>query len=86
MASRSCKHCPDIFCYVCGQFIRTRAKTYSVTASAKMCVANKSYFGMLVRDQDKPWALHFTCKHCEKTLEGWYRGEKRVIKFAIPRT
>ncbi|XP_076367060.1 uncharacterized protein LOC143255379 [Tachypleus tridentatus] len=28
---------------------------------------------------------HFTCEHCKKTLEGWYRGKKRVMKFAIPR-
>ncbi|XP_076303977.1 uncharacterized protein LOC143222035 [Tachypleus tridentatus] len=49
------------------------------------CKAYKTYFGMPVRDQDKPWAPHFTCKHCKNTLEGWYRGEKRVMKFAIPR-
>ncbi|XP_058879386.1 uncharacterized protein LOC131736994 [Acipenser ruthenus] len=54
-------------------------------ASAKMCEAYKAYFGMPVGDQDKPWAPHFTCEHCKKTLEGWYRGEKRAMKFAIPR-
>ncbi|XP_076325272.1 uncharacterized protein LOC143233190 [Tachypleus tridentatus] len=82
MASRSCKHSPDAFCYVCGQFIKTRAKEYSVIASAKMCEVYKAY----VRDQYKPWTPHFTCKHCRKPLEaGWYRGEKRAMKFAIPR-
>ncbi|XP_058859314.1 uncharacterized protein LOC131702005 [Acipenser ruthenus] len=85
MASRGCKHPADAFCYVCGQFIKTRAKKYSVEASAKMCEAYKAYFGMPVRDQDKPWAPHFTCEYCKKTLEGWYRGEKRAMKFAIPR-
>ncbi|XP_058889662.1 uncharacterized protein LOC131739473 [Acipenser ruthenus] len=85
MASRGCKHPADAFCYVCGQFIKTRAKKYSVEASAKMCEAYKAYFGMPVGDQDKPWAPHFTCEHCKKTLEGWYRGEKRAMKFAIPR-
>ncbi|KAL6459437.1 hypothetical protein MHYP_G00329090 [Metynnis hypsauchen] len=40
---------------------------------------------MPVGDQDKPWAPHFTCEHCKKTLEGWYRGEKRAMHFAIPR-
>ncbi|XP_076306599.1 uncharacterized protein LOC143223067 [Tachypleus tridentatus] len=43
---------------------------------------------MPVRDQDKPWAPHFTCAakkpKTKKKLEGWYRGEKRIIKFAIP--
>ncbi|KAL7888111.1 hypothetical protein AOLI_G00030850 [Acnodon oligacanthus] len=80
MASRGCIHPADAFCYVCGQFIKTRAKKYSVKASAKICEAYKAYF-----DQDKPWAPHFTCEHCKKTLEGWYRGEKRAMHFPIPR-
>ncbi|XP_076344912.1 uncharacterized protein LOC143244332 [Tachypleus tridentatus] len=83
MTSRSCKHSPDAFCYVCGQFIKTRAKKYSVTVS--ICEVYKAYFGMPARDQDKHWAPHFTCKHFKKTLEGWYRGEKKATKFAIPR-
>ncbi|XP_051524523.1 uncharacterized protein LOC127423891 [Myxocyprinus asiaticus] len=66
MASRGCKHPVDTFCYVCGQFIKTRAKKYSVEASAKMCEAYKAYFAMPVGDQDKPWAPHFTCEPCKK--------------------
>ena len=84
MASRGCKHPADAFCYVCGQFIKTRAKKYSVEASAKMCEAYKAYFGMPVGDQDKPWAPHFTCEHCKKTLEGKMDNccsEFYVIKF-----
>lgn len=54
-------------------------------ASIKICEAYKAYFGVPVGDQDKPWAPHFTCEHYKKILEGWYRGEKRVMKFAIPR-
>ncbi|KAM5191561.1 uncharacterized protein ACMZJ9_000347 [Mantella aurantiaca] len=50
-----------------------------------MCEAYKVYFGMPVGDQDKSWAPHVTCEYCKKTLEGWYRGEKRAMKFAIPR-
>ncbi|KAL6461702.1 hypothetical protein MHYP_G00298470 [Metynnis hypsauchen] len=50
-----------------------------------MCEAYKAYFGMPVGDQDKPWAPHFTYEHCKKTLEGWYRGEKRAMHFAVPR-
>ncbi|XP_076309279.1 uncharacterized protein LOC143224821 [Tachypleus tridentatus] len=85
MASRSCKHSPDKFCCICGQFIKTTVKKYSVTASAKICEAYKAYFSMPIGDQDKPWAPHFTCEHCKKTPEGWYRGEKRAIKLSIPR-
>lgn len=100
MAARSCLHAADSFCYVCGQFIKTRAKKYSVKASVTMCEAYKAYFGVPVGDQDRSWAPHFTCEHCKKTLEGkraiavynlfimfagWYRGEKRSMKFAVPR-
>ncbi|XP_061419050.1 uncharacterized protein LOC133349530 [Lethenteron reissneri] len=82
MASRGCKHPADAFCYVCGQFIKTRAKKYSVEASAKMCEAYKAYFGMPVGDKNKPWASHFTCEQYKQTLEGWYRGENRAIRIA----
>ncbi|XP_076331748.1 uncharacterized protein LOC143236932 [Tachypleus tridentatus] len=50
-----------------------------------MCEAYKVYFRTSVGDQDKPWAPRFTCEHCKKTLEEWYRGEKRAMKFAILR-
>ena len=70
MASRGCLRPADTFCYVCGQFIKTRARKYSVKAYCKMCEAYKAYFGMPVGDQDKSWAPHFTCEYCKKTLEG----------------
>ncbi|XP_069954790.1 uncharacterized protein [Cherax quadricarinatus] len=40
---------------------------------------------MPVVDQDKTWAPHVACEHCKKTLEGWYREEKRSMKFVVPR-
>ena len=38
---------------------------------------------MPVGDQDKRWAPHVTCDYCRHTLEGWLRGEKRAMRFAI---
>src|SRR6218665_3359506 len=70
MASRGCLHPADAFCYVRGQFIKTKARKYSVKACRKMCEAYKAYYGMPVGDQDKSWAPHFTCEYCTKTLEG----------------
>src|SRR6218665_1950977 len=70
MAPRGCLHPVDVFCYVCGQFIKTRTRKYSVKACRKMCEAYQTFFGMPVGDQDKSWALHFTCEYCKKTLEG----------------
>jgi len=43
-----------------------------------------AYFGMPVGDQDKPWAPHDVCQYCRGTLEGWFRGEKRAMRFPIP--
>ena len=86
MASRSCKHSADSFCYICGEFIKMQAKKYSIGTSVKMCEAYKAYFGVQVEDQDKPWAPHYSCENCKKrTLEGWFQGERRPMKFAIPR-
>ncbi|XP_033209928.1 uncharacterized protein LOC117168404 [Belonocnema kinseyi] len=85
MASRGCKYPADAFFYVCGYFIKTKAKKYSLETCFKMCEAYNAYFGMPVGDQDKSWAPHFACENCKRTLEGWYRGEKRAMKFALPR-
>ena len=70
MASRGYLHPADTFCYVWAQFIKTRARKYSLKAFRKMCQAYKAYFGMPVEDQGKSWAPHFTCKYCKKTLGG----------------
>jgi len=51
MASRDCLHPADAFFYVCGQFIKTRARKYSVKSCRTcLCEAYKSYFGMPVGD------------------------------------
>ena len=62
----SCKHSPDAICFICGEFIKTRARKHSVLASAKMCEAYNAYFSM----HDRTWAPNFACGYCKKTLEG----------------
>ena len=34
--------------------------------------------------QDKPWTPHFCCESCRSTLEGWMRGSRKSMPFAIP--
>src|SRR6218665_1269566 len=71
MVSRGCLHPADAFCYVCGQFIKTRARKYSVKACGKMCEAYKAYFGKPVGDQDKScMGTSFHMRILKKTLEG----------------
>lgn len=48
-------------------------------------MAYKAYFGVQVGDQNKSWAPHVVCGSCRSTLEAWYRGERRKLKFGIPR-
>ena len=78
----SCQHSPDAFCFICGEFIKTRARKHSVLASAKMCEAYNSYFSMPVGDQDRTWAPHFACDYCKKTLEG-KSCEYSAIEFEL---
>ena len=63
MASRGRLQPVYAFCYVRGQFIKTRARKYSVKACRMMCEAYEEYFGMPVGDQDKSWAPHFKCEY-----------------------
>ncbi|KAG8228803.1 hypothetical protein J437_LFUL008724 [Ladona fulva] len=57
---------------------------HSVKASTKICEACKARFGISVSDQDKLWALHFSTAHQECKIDNHrYRGENRVMKFAI---
>ena len=40
---------------------------------------------MDIGDQDKPWAPHTICGSCRSSLEGWLRGSRKCMPFAIPR-
>lgn len=85
MAVRGCKYSNDAFCYVCGTFFAKNAKKHSLKTRIRVKEAYLEYFGMPVGDQDKPWAPHVICDYCCRTLEGWFRGEKRMMPFAVPR-
>eukprot|EP00096_Caligus_rogercresseyi_P000087 TRINITY_DN1019_c0_g3_i3.p1 TRINITY_DN1019_c0_g3~~TRINITY_DN1019_c0_g3_i3.p1 ORF type:complete len:226 (-),score=-22.57 TRINITY_DN1019_c0_g3_i3:8-685(-) len=83
--SRMCKYSCDSFCYVCGHFIPLKAKKHSLNGCFTAKQAYHAYFGMQVGQQDKVWAPKVLCSTCRRNLEGWYKGEKRSMPFAIPR-
>ena len=85
MIARGYKYSADSFCYVCGEFFAKRAKTHCLSNCIRAAEAYLHYFGMPVGDQDKRWAPHVICDYCRSTLEGWLRGEKKAMRFAIPR-
>ncbi|XP_051500464.1 uncharacterized protein LOC127409743 [Myxocyprinus asiaticus] len=80
MASRGCKHLADAFCYVCSQFIKTLWK------HLLRCVRPTWHISACLSGiKTNPGHLISPASTAKKTLEGWYRGEKRAMKFAIPR-
>ena len=85
MTARGCKYSADSFCYVCGEFFAKRAKKHCLSNCIRAAEAYLHYFGMPVGDQDKRWAPHVICDYCRHTLEGWLRGGKRAMRFAISR-
>ena len=80
-ARRSCKHKPDLFCYICGEFTLA-GKRNQATPFIKH--AYYSYFGIKLRDQDKVWAPHIVCKSCTEYIRLWTKGKKSSLKFGIP--
>lgn len=70
MSSKKCKNPVDSFCYICGEFIKVRAKKICLSSNTRLCEAYEAYFNLPVRSQDKVWAPHFSCSNCKNTLEG----------------
>jgi hypothetical protein len=81
MATRGCINSPDIFCYICGQFVIKKQRR-NITDFVKK--AYYAYFGMKVGDQDKSWAPHKVCCICVEELRQWTQGNKKSLLFGIP--
>lgn len=63
MSSKMCKNDVDSFCYVCGEFIKVRAKKFSLSSNKTLCV--------------KPMKLILTCPYEVRIKYG--RLTSRVI-------
>ena len=79
------KHDPDSLCYVCGTFISAKSARLTIVEGNLFCAAFYAYFGVQVGDQDKAWEPHVVCGNFRSTLEAWYRGESRRMKFGVQR-
>ena len=69
---RQCRNNPDIFCYICGEYVMAKYR-FNVRDYTKRVY--EAYFGMKLRDQDKSWVPHKVCKHCIETLRFWTQGK-----------
>lgn len=85
MATRKCRNSPDSFCYVCGYYVSSKGVSRHIEKGTKYWMAYRLYFGMPIGDQDKAWAPHVICGSCQVTLEGWLRGSRKSMPFAIAR-
>ena len=81
---RPCRISSDCFCNVCGYCISPQQKTHKAIPETKF-IAYETYFGIKMGNLDKSWAPHFCCGSCRSTLEGWMRGSRKCMPFAIPR-
>ena len=68
----NCKNDPDRFGFICERvvFLDSQAK---ITDLVKKTY--EEYFGVRLRHQDNPLALHICCKTCVKNLLRW--GNKK---------
>ena len=78
---RCCLNDPDIFCYICGEYM---AKEHRFNVRDVTKKAYQAYFGMKLGDQDKSWSPHKVCKYCTETLRLWTQGKAKSMKFGIP--
>jgi len=74
-------HHPDVFCYICGEYI-LKASRKPIFEFVKR--AYVGYFGVKLRDQDKLWAPHIVCKTCTEHLRQWTNGKRSCLKFGVP--
>ena len=77
--NRACKNNPDVFCYICGKFIKVsnRKKIDELVDSFY-----HACFGKKLGDQDKSWAHHhIVCKTCFKHLHQRKNGKCNSLKF-----
>ena len=79
--NRYCKHPPNNFCYVCGEFT-TRSQRKPISLLFKK--AYQLYFACPLGDQDKSWAPHITCIRCYVKLTQWLQGKAQHLPFGVP--
>ena len=78
---RQCQNNPDVFCYICGEYMTAK---YQFNERGFTKRAYEAYFNMKLQDQDKSWAPHKVCKHCTKRLRFWTQGKVSSMRFGVP--
>lgn len=79
--SRCCINNPDMFCYICGEYIiKDQRKPINDTVIRLYSI----YFGIEIGNQDQMWVPHIVCKICIEHLRQWEKGTRKSLKFGVP--
>ena len=79
--SRGCANDPDIFCYICGNFV-VESQRQNITSFVKNVYY--AYFRVKLGDQDKTWTPHKVCRCCVESLRQWSKGHQKSLTFGVP--
>ena len=78
---RKCCNDPNIFFYICVNFILPSHWKNITEFIRKVYLA---YFKVPLEYQDKTWAPHKVCARCVESLRKWSQGKPKYMKFGIP--
>ena len=81
--SRKCKLSAVCFSFVCDLYVNSTQAEYKMNSEGKFSHAYECYFGMKVDDQNKNWPPHVICATYQSNLDGWLRGDRHFMLFAI---
>ena len=79
--SRGCVNSPEIFCYICGEFVGKKQQRNITDFVEKVYFA---YFGVKIGDQNKSWAPHGFCLGCVEGLRMWSKVKVKSFRFGVP--
>ena len=79
--SRGCTNDPNIFCYICGEYV-VKSQRQNITNFIKNVYY--AYFGIKLGDQYKTWAPHKVCRSCVESLRRYSKGKQKSMSFGVP--
>ena len=77
---RSCVNDPDIFCYICGEYMK-KGHRFNVRDFTKRTY--EPYFGLKLGGSRQAMD-HKVCKNCTDILRLWTQGKVKAMRFGVP--
>lgn len=80
MNPTKCKHHPDSFCYVCGEFMYKRDTRFKISTNIVFYDQYRIFFNREICNQDKTWVPHYICLSCKSRLKSKFNNETIFAK------